>query len=70
MGRAFRFVRRIAHLEIVLAERNRNGASVATVVGDDASGTKSAAPAKRAAVKAKAKAPAKKKAAGKKAAKK
>jgi len=66
MGRAFRFVRRIAHLEIVLAERNRNGASVATVVGEEA-GTKSAAPAKRAAVKAKAKTPAKKKAAGKKA---
>ena len=65
MGRAFRFVRRIAHLEIVLAERNRNGASVATVVGEE-TGTKSAAPAKRAAVKAKAKAPAKKKAAGKK----
>lgn len=66
MGRAFRFVRRIAHLEIVLAERNRNGASVATVVGEE-TGTKSAPPAKRAAVKAKAKAPAKKKAAGKKA---
>src|SRR3954471_11020354 len=35
MGRAFRFVRRIAHLEIVLAERNRNGASMATVVGEE-----------------------------------
>jgi len=35
MGRAFRYVRRIAHLEIVLAERNRNGQSVATVVGEE-----------------------------------
>jgi len=67
MGRAFRFVRRIAHLEIVLAERNKNGASVATVVGEEGSGAKKAAPAKRSGVKAKAKAPAKKKAAGKKA---
>ena len=67
MGRAFRFVRRIAHLEIVLAERNRNGASVATVVGEETGGARTAAPAKRAAVKAKAKAPANKKAVGKKA---
>jgi len=67
MGRAFRFVRRIAHLEIVLAERGRNGAPVATVVGEVAAGAKKAAPAKRSGVKAKAKAPAKKKAAGKKA---
>jgi large subunit ribosomal protein L22 len=65
MGRAFRFVRRIAHLEIVLAERNKNGAPVATVVGEE-TGTKRAAPAKRAGVKARAKAPAKKKAVGKK----
>jgi len=57
MGRAFRYVRRIAHLEIVLAERNRNGQSLATVVGEE---TKSAAaPAK---AKAKAKAKTKKKA--------
>ena len=67
MGRAFRFVRRIAHLEIVLAERNRNGVSLATVVGEEAGGTKKAAPAKRAVVKSKAKGSAKKKAAGKKA---
>ena len=67
MGRAFRFVRRIAHLEIVLAERNKNGAPVATVVGEETSGAKKAAPAKRAGAKAKAKTPAKKKAAGKKA---
>ena len=58
MGRAFRYVRRIAHLEIVLAERNRNGQSVATVVGEEEK--KAAAPAK-----AKAKAEAKKAPAGK-----
>jgi large subunit ribosomal protein L22 len=67
MGRAFRFVRRIAHLEIVLAERGRNGAPVATVVGEEGSRAKKPAPVKRAGAKAKPKSPAKKKAAGKKA---
>jgi large subunit ribosomal protein L22 len=57
MGRAFRYVRRIAHLEIVLAERNRNGQSVATVVGEE---EKVAAPKAPAKAKAKAKASAKK----------
>ena len=58
MGRAFRYVRRISHLEIVLAERNRNGQSVATVVGEEEK--KAAAPA-NAKAKAKAKkAPARK----------
>ena len=66
MGRAYHYVRRIAHLEIVLAERNKNGAAIATVVGAETAGVK-AAPAKRTGAKAKAKAPAKKKAAGKKA---
>src|SRR5947209_9872526 len=61
MGRAYRYVRRIAHIEIALAERNKNGnENLATVVGAE---QKSAAPAKKAAKK---KAPAKKKAAGKK----
>src|SRR5690348_902055 len=61
MGRAYRYVRRIAHIEIALAERNKNGhENLATVVGGEA---KSAAPAKKTAKK---KAPAKKKAAGKK----
>jgi large subunit ribosomal protein L22 len=41
MGRAFRYVRRIAHLEIVLAEKNKNGQSLATVVGEE---EKTAAP--------------------------
>lgn len=60
-GRAYRYVRRMTHLEIVLAERNRNGVPVATGAGEEKS-TK--APAKP---KAKAKAPAKKKVVGKKA---
>jgi large subunit ribosomal protein L22 len=63
MGRAYRYVRRIAHIEIVLAERNKNGAPVAHVVGEE---TKAAAPAKPKA-KARAKAPAKKKTVAKKA---
>src|SRR5579864_5361436 len=46
MGRAFRYVRRIAHIEIALAERGKNGASLATVVGDEQEATK-AAPAKK-----------------------
>jgi large subunit ribosomal protein L22 len=63
MGRAFRYVRRIAHLEIVLAERNRNGQSVATVVGEEEKVVAPMAPAK---AKAKAKASAKKSPAKKK----
>jgi large subunit ribosomal protein L22 len=67
MGRAYHYVRRIAHLEIVLAEKNRNGVPV----GTGAAGEKAARPAVRpkpkAKVKAKGKAPAKKKAVGKKA---
>jgi len=63
MGRAYRYVRRIAHIEIVLAERNKNGAPAAHVVGEETTAT---APAKTKA-KAKAKAPAKKKAVAKKA---
>jgi large subunit ribosomal protein L22 len=59
MGRAFRYVRRIAHIEIVLAERGRNGEAVATVVGQERAGT----PA-RAKARAKRKAPAGKKKVG------
>ncbi|HEY6988664.1 MAG TPA: 50S ribosomal protein L22 [Bryobacteraceae bacterium] len=51
MGRAFRYVRRIAHLEIVLAERNKNGASVATVVGEEEKAAAPKAPAKKKAAK-------------------
>ena len=62
MGRAFRYVRRISHLELVLAERGRNNSdNLATVVGQETAGRKT--PAKSA---AKRKAPAgKKKAAAK-----
>ncbi len=60
MGRAYRYVRRIAHLEIVLAERNKNGAAVVHTAGEE---SKAAAPARP---KAKAKTPAKKKAVAKK----
>jgi large subunit ribosomal protein L22 len=65
MGRAYHYVRRIAHLEIVLAEKNRNGAAVGTTPAADGKTVKGAAPRPKA--KAKGKAPAKKKAAGKKA---
>src|SRR5438067_12785614 len=57
MGRAFRYVRRIAHIEIALAERGKNGAELATVVGEDQ---------RAKAVSAKPKAKAKKKAVAKK----
>jgi len=66
MGRAYRYVRRIAHLQIVLAERNKNGAGLAHTVGEETP----AAPAKprpKPRPKAKFKAPAKKKAVAKKA---
>jgi large subunit ribosomal protein L22 len=59
MGRAFRYVRRIAHIEIELAERGKSGDSVATVVGPEKATGK--APAR---VKAKRKAPAGKKKVG------
>ena len=58
-GRAYRYQRRIAHIELVLAERGKSNESVATVVGEDSA----AAPAQN---KAKRRAPAAKKAAGKK----
>ncbi|HXZ32309.1 MAG TPA: 50S ribosomal protein L22 [Terriglobales bacterium] len=51
MGRAYRYVRRIAHIEIELAERGKNGAALAKVVAEEPPATK--APAKRAAVKKK-----------------
>jgi large subunit ribosomal protein L22 len=56
-GRAYRYQRRIAHIELVLAERGKNGESVATVVGEETASV----PAK-----AKRRAPAAKKSAGKK----
>src|SRR5229473_1462029 len=58
MGRAYRYVRRIAHIEIVLAERGKNGVGLATVVGEERPETKAVAGKTR--TKAKKKAVAKK----------
>ncbi len=55
MGRAFRYVRRIAHIEIILAERGKSGEGLATVVGEESATAKSP-------VRGKAKAGAKRKA--------
>jgi large subunit ribosomal protein L22 len=40
-GRAYRYQRRIAHIELILAERGKSGEAVATVVGEE----RAAAPA-------------------------
>ena len=56
-GRAYRFQRRIAHIELVLAERGKNGEALAHVVGEE----RAAAP-----VKAKRREPAAKKSVSKK----
>jgi large subunit ribosomal protein L22 len=56
-GRAYRYQRRIAHIELVLAERGKNNDAVATVVGEESA----PAPAK-----ARRRVPAAKKSAGKK----
>jgi large subunit ribosomal protein L22 len=60
-GRAYRYQRRIAHIELVLAERGKNGEAVATVVGEE----EAAAPAP---AKTRRRAPAAKSAGKKKAA--
>ncbi|HET9181077.1 MAG TPA: 50S ribosomal protein L22 [Candidatus Angelobacter sp.] len=64
MGRAYRYQRRIAHMELVLAEKGKqDGAEMATVVGEEhSSASAKAAPKKK---KARA-AGAKKKSAGRK----
>jgi large subunit ribosomal protein L22 len=50
MGRAYHYQRRIAHLEIVLAEKGAaNQEDLATVVGEEESGASAAAPKKKAA---------------------
>jgi len=51
MGRAYRYVRRIAHIEIELAERGKNGAALANVVAGDSASAK--APTKKAVAKTK-----------------
>src|SRR3984885_1683236 len=43
MGRAFRYVRRIAHIEIVLAERGKSGEGLATVVDKERAAGKTTA---------------------------
>ncbi len=62
MGRAFRYVRRISHIEIELAERGKNGEAVGHVVGE----AHAAAPAKKSAGKKKSAVNKKKKVAAKK----
>jgi len=47
MGRAFRYVRRIAHIELVLAERGKDREGVASVVGEETAAAKPVAKAKR-----------------------
>jgi large subunit ribosomal protein L22 len=54
MGRAFRYVRRIAHIEIALEEKVHGNGGVATVVGEEEVGAKTKAKNK---ARAKGKAP-------------
>jgi large subunit ribosomal protein L22 len=62
MGRAFRYQRRISHMEIVLAEKGaENKQNLATVVGEEDAAKPSKAPAKKKAVAAKKKPAGKKK---------
>ena len=62
MGRAFRYQRRISHMEIVLAEKGaENKQSLATVVGEEESAAPAKSPAKKKAVGAKKKSAGKKK---------
>jgi large subunit ribosomal protein L22 len=58
-GRAYRYQRRIAHIELILAERGKSGKAVATVVGEE----RAAAPAP---AKTRRRAPVAKKSVGKK----
>jgi large subunit ribosomal protein L22 len=56
MGRAYRYQRRMAHIEIALAERGqKNGDATATVVGEENPPAKKAAPRHRAKTSAKPK---------------
>ena len=65
MGRAFRYVRRIAHIEIILAERGKSGEGLATVVGEESAAAKSPVRGKaKAGARSKNKAPAAKKKVG------
>ena len=57
-GRAYRYQRRISHIELVLAERGKNGETVAHVVGEESAPapakTKRRTPVRKAASKKKA----------------
>ncbi len=54
MGRAYRYVRRIAHIEIALAERGKNGAGdLATVVSEEQAAAPARAKKKRVVAKKK-----------------
>jgi large subunit ribosomal protein L22 len=53
-GRAYRYQRRIAHIELVLAERGKNGESIATVVGEEEAVAQASEKTKRRAPAAKA----------------
>ena len=65
MGRAYRYQRRMAHIEVALAEKGKDGAYAATVADEEAA---AAAPAKKPArAQAKTKGGSKKKAPAKKA---
>ena len=66
MGRAYRYVRRIAHLEIVLAEKGKKNGDLATVVGEETVAAKGKTPAKKKTVAKKAAGVSKKKAVAKK----
>ena len=62
MGRAFRYQRRISHMEIVLAEKGaENKQNLATVVGEEGTAAPARTPAKKKAVGAKKKSAGKKK---------
>ena len=66
MGRAYRYVRRLAHIELVLAEKGKTGEAVATVVGEEKAPVRTKAPAKKKAHAKKAAGASKKKATAKK----
>jgi len=51
-GRAYRYQRRISHIELVLAERGKNGEALATVVGEEAAPAPAKAKRRAPAVKA------------------
>ena len=53
-GRAYRYQRRIAHIQLILAERGKNGEAVATVVGEEEAAAPAPARTKRRAGAAKA----------------